>query len=65
MRKHSYLKNDCQSFDTLKIKDRKIRENCSFLIKVKFHEIELSSPLSKSFLCKYTASNLLLFTKCK
>ena len=35
-----YLKNDYQLFDTLKIKDRKIRVNCNFLIKVKFHKLE-------------------------
>ena len=41
-----YLKNDCQFFDTLKTKDRKIRGNCNLLIKVKFHQLEWSSPLS-------------------
>ena len=37
---HRYLKNDYQFFDTLKIKYRKIRGNCSFLIKFKFHKLE-------------------------
>ena len=41
-----YLKNDYQFFDTLKAKDRKIRGNCNSLIKVKFHELESSSPLT-------------------
>ena len=41
-----YLKNDYQLFDTLKIKDRKIRVNCNLLIKVKFHELEWSSSLT-------------------
>ena len=31
----------------LKTKDRKIRGNCNLLTKVKFHELEWSSPLSK------------------
>ena len=35
-----YLKKDYQYFDTLKVKDRKIRGNCKSLIKVKFHELE-------------------------
>ena len=48
---HRYLKNDYEFFDTLKTKDRKIRGNCNLLIKVKFHELESSSPLS--FLGKY------------
>ena len=34
MRKHRYLKNNYQFFDTLKTKDRKIRENSNLLIKV-------------------------------
>ena len=42
---HRYLKNDYQFFDTLKTKDFKIRRNCNLLIKVKFHELEQSSPL--------------------
>ena len=42
---HGYLKNDYQIFDTLKTKDRKIIGNCNLLIKVKFHELEWSSPL--------------------
>ena len=41
---HRYLKNDYQFFDTLKTKDRKIKGNCNLLIKVKFHELEGSSP---------------------
>ena len=41
-----YLQNDYQLFDTLKIKDRKIRVNCNLLIKVKFHELEWSSSLT-------------------
>ena len=40
MRKHRYLKNDYQLFDTLKTKDRKIGENCHLSIKVKFYELE-------------------------
>ena len=42
---HRYLKNDYQFFDALKTKDRKIRGNCNLLTKVKFHELEWSSPL--------------------
>ena len=45
MRRHRYLKNDYRFFHTLKTKDRKIRGNCNLLIKVKFHELERSSPL--------------------
>ena len=37
---HRYLKNDYQFFETLKATDRKIRENCKILIKVKFHKLE-------------------------
>ena len=37
---HRYLKNDYQFFGTLKIKDRKIRRNCTLFIKVKFPELE-------------------------
>ena len=37
---HRYLKNDYQSFDTLKTKYRKIRGNFNLLIKVKFHKLE-------------------------
>ena len=40
MRKHRYLKNDYQFFDTLKTKCRKIGGNCNLLMKVKFHELE-------------------------
>ena len=40
-----YLKNDYQCFDTSKTKDCRIRRNCNLLIKVKFHELEWSSPL--------------------
>ena len=40
MRKHRYLKNDYQFFDTFKSKDRKIRGNCNLLITAKFHELE-------------------------
>ena len=43
MRKHIYLKNDYQFFDTFKTKDRKIKGNCDLSIKVKFHELEWSS----------------------
>ena len=43
---HRYLKNHYQFFDALKTKDRKIRGNCNFLTKVKFHELERSFPLS-------------------
>ena len=35
-----YLKNDYQFIDALKTKDRKIRDNCNLLTKVKFHELE-------------------------
>ena len=49
MRKHRYLKNNCNFFDTLKTKDCKIRGNCNSLIKVKFQELEWSSPLSLYF----------------
>ena len=42
---HRYFKNDYQFFDALKTKDRKIKGNCHLLTKVKFHELELSSPL--------------------
>ena len=41
---HRYLKNDNQFFDALKTKDRKIRGNYNLLTKVKFHELEQSSP---------------------
>ena len=41
---HRCLKNGYQVFDTLKTKDRQIRGNCNLLIKVKFHELEWSSP---------------------
>ena len=37
---HRYLKNDCQFFDALKIKERKIRGNWNFLTEVNFHELE-------------------------
>ena len=43
---HRYLKNDCQFFDALKIKERKIRGNWNFLTEVNFHELEWSSPLT-------------------
>ena len=42
---HRYLKNDYNFFDSFRTKDRKIRGNCNSLIKVKFHELEWSSPL--------------------
>ena len=45
MRKHRYLKNEYQFFDALKTKDCKIRRNCNLLTKVKFHELQWSSPL--------------------
>ena len=41
---HRYLKDDYQFFDALKTKDRKIRGNCNLSTKVKFHELECSSP---------------------
>ena len=44
---HRYLKNDYQFFDSLKTKDGKITGNCNLLTKVKFHELELSSPLTE------------------
>ena len=40
MRKRRYLKNDYQFFDALETKNRKIRENCNLLTKVKFHVLE-------------------------
>ena len=49
MRKHRYLKNDYQFFDTFKSKYSKIRGNCNLLITVKFHELEWSSPLRSVF----------------
>ena len=42
---HRYLKNDYQFFHTLNTKDHKISGTCNLLIKVKFHELEWSSPL--------------------
>ena len=42
---HRYLKNDYQFFDALKTKDRNIRGNCNLLTKVKFHELDWTSPL--------------------
>ena len=46
MRKHRYFKNDYQFCGASKTKDCKIRGNCNLLAKVKFHELERSSPLS-------------------
>ena len=43
---HRYLKNNYPFFDALKTKDHKIRGNCNLLTKVKFHELEWSSPLN-------------------
>ena len=40
MKEHIYLKKDCQFFDALKTKDRKISGNCNILTKVKFRELE-------------------------
>ena len=40
-----YLKNDYHFFDALKPKDCKIRGNYNLLTKVKFHNLDLSSPL--------------------
>ena len=45
---HRYLKNDYQFFEILRTKDRKIRGTCNLLIKVKFHELERSFPLTRS-----------------
>ena len=64
-----YLKNDCQFFDTLKVKDPKIRGNCNLLIKVKLHELEWSSPIRnwlkygnpKLALAEYAKSTLQIF----
>ena len=42
---HRSLKNDYQFFDALKTNDRKIRGNYTLLTKVKFDELEWSSPL--------------------
>ena len=42
---HIYSKNDYEFFDALKTKYCKIRRNCNLLTKVKFHELESSSPL--------------------
>ena len=36
-------------FDTLKIKDRKIRGNCNLLIKVNFQKLEWISPLRENY----------------
>ena len=36
-------------FDTLKIKDRKIRGNCNLLIKVNFQKLEWISPLGENY----------------
>ena len=47
---HRYLKNDYQFFDALKTNDREIREICNLLTKVKFHELEWSSPLKSQTL---------------
>ena len=47
MRKHIDISRTIINFfDTLKTKDCKIRGNYSLLIKVKFHELEWSSPLN-------------------
>ena len=43
-----YIKKVYQFFDTLKAKDCKIRANCNLLIKVKFLELESSSPLTST-----------------
>ena len=40
MKKHRYIKNSYEFFDTLKTKDRKIRGSYNLLIKVKFHKLE-------------------------
>ena len=48
---HKYLKNDYQFFDALKTKDRKIRGNWNLVTKVKFHELEWSSPLKLILNC--------------
>ena len=42
---NKYLKNDSQFFDALKTKYRNITGNCNLLAKVKFHDLEWSSPL--------------------
>ena len=49
-----YLKNDYQFFDALKTRYRRIRGNYNLLTKVKFHELEWSTPLRefKSILIK-------------
>ena len=57
---HRYLKNDYQFFDALKTKDRKIRGNCNLLTKVKFHELERSSPLKQNGKNKFNGNNLRL-----
>ena len=41
-----YFKNDYQFCGASKTRDCKIRGNCNLLAKVKFHELERSSPLS-------------------
>ena len=48
-KKHRYLKNDSQFFDALKTKDHKVRGNFNSLTKVKFHELEWSSPLRHAY----------------
>ena len=58
---HRYLKNDYQFFDTLKTKDCKIRRNCNLLTKVKFHELEQSSPLKWNLNCWILTMSKLIF----
>ena len=54
-----YLKNDYQFFYALKTKDCKIRGNCNLLTKVKFHELEWSSPLTTRPLLLWSIAPLL------
>ena len=42
---YRYLKNDYQFFDALNTKDRQIRGSYNLSTKVKFYELEWSSPL--------------------
>ena len=58
---HRYIRNDYQFFDTLKTKDCKIRGNCNLLIKVKFHELEWSSPLKSFFSCSHVQEFIAIY----
>ena len=51
MKKHIMSQERYQFFDALKTKDRKIRGNWNLVTKVKFHELEWSSPLKLILSC--------------